>query len=101
MSVTIIWRERNEEVNLQLRESFDFRSYFISAGDRNMTYELIIRQDSSANYHFFTTFCISGDEIFLTIENSQEQIEIREGAVLEIRNLRNLTSKYNAKYLFV
>ena len=88
MPVTIIWRERNKEVNLELGESFDFLSEFDAAGAFNMVYELRIRQTNESIFKVFTSFiiCENALSIYLLFH---ETLPLFEGAVLEIQKLGN------------
>ncbi len=65
MFVSIIWRERNKEVNLEIGEPFDFISLLlnINTSVNYLAYELRILQGDGAVFKVFTTFFIFEDKL--------------------------------------
>ena len=100
MPVSIIWRERNEEVNLELGESFDFLSLILIT--TNVAYELRILQGDGSIFKVFTSFFIFEDKLYVELGNFLETVPLVEGVVLEIQKLGNFKhSQLIVNYRFV
>ena len=104
MPVTIIWRERNKEVNLELGESFDFLSLLLNTNtsETNVAYELRILQGDGSILKVFTSFFIFEDKLYVKLGIILEIFLLVEGVVLEIQKLGNFKhSQLIVNYRFV
>ena len=104
MTVSIIWRERNKEVNLELGEQFNFLALLLNINNSatNVAYELRILQGDGSIFKVFTSFFIFEDKLYVELGNFLETVPLVEGVVLEIQKLGNFKhSQLIVNYRFV
>ena len=91
MPVSIIWRERNKEVNLELGEQFNFLALLLNINNSatNVAYELRILQGDGSIFKVFTSFFIFKDKLYVELGNFIETVPLVEGVVLESHKLGN------------